>query len=228
MTQSQSKPNPQAPGPGPGPSPAPKPAPAAKPEPPAPPATGEVGARIITEFALPASLIEILKLGQTVDGTAVKVYFDSVMKSAGSPADPVEQMLLAQLTLAHHRLANLHAETAKNTTLDVVAVYNTAAARLMAEFRLMALAIKQYRTPVTGRSTTVNHVVHQQNIAKGGQQVSYSDGGEGGTTRMAAVDTELGGQPKESNDVGGRFKDEEPVAVGCGAAGTAQAGAHVS
>jgi hypothetical protein len=72
-------------------------------------------------------------------------YVTDLLQEAGNPSDPVERMLVEQLVLAHHKIGSLHAEAAgaKGTA---AALCNAAAARLMAEFRKSALALKTYRT----------------------------------------------------------------------------------
>jgi len=57
-------------------------------------------------LAIPAALREIVgNAGLGVLGA--KFYLETVRFEAGKPSDPVERMLLDQLTLAHHRLGVL-------------------------------------------------------------------------------------------------------------------------
>ncbi len=54
-------------------------------------------------------------------------------------------MLVEQLTLAHFRIAKLQSEAGRVTAIEEVLVYNAAATRLLAEFRKLALALKEFR-----------------------------------------------------------------------------------
>jgi hypothetical protein len=104
---------------------------------------------------------------------AFKAYHDNVLAAAGQPTDPIEVMLIQQLLLAHHRIGDLQVQAVKATTTEAAALYNAAAARLMAEFRKTSLALREYRTPVVPKQITV---VKQQNLAAGDQQIAYLDG----------------------------------------------------
>jgi hypothetical protein len=125
------------------------------------------------EKAIPACLNSILGKANESVFSAV-FYLKGYLKDAGWKTDPVERVLLEQLLLAHHRLSLLQAEAQAAKGAELVKVYNTAATRLMGEVRRLALAIRQYRLPPSGRSFSV---VHQQNVAAGtaGQQVTYVD-----------------------------------------------------
>jgi hypothetical protein len=56
-------------------------------------------------------------------------------------------MMLEQLLPAHLRCAQFQANAGQAQSLQAVQLYNAAAARLLAEFRLTALALKAYREP---------------------------------------------------------------------------------
>ncbi len=103
---------------------------------------------------------------------AYTLYMQQLLKDAGSPGDPVEQMLVEQLAMAHHNIGRLHANAAVVKDLQQIKAYNSAAVRLLAEFRRMAEALRTYRTPVPSKQTIV---VKQQNLAAGDQQVAYLD-----------------------------------------------------
>ena len=110
---------------------------------------------------------------ETVEAPGAKVYVNSFIRDAGEPTDPVELILLQQLLMAHHRVAQLHARAEGVTAPEAVKVLNAAASRLLGEVRRLALAIRQYRAPVSPRQFSV---VHQQNVvASGKQQVTYVD-----------------------------------------------------
>ncbi len=83
------------------------------------------------------------------------------------------------------------------TTTEAAALYNAAAARLMAEFRKTSLALREYRTPVLQKQITV---VKQQNLAAGDQQIAYLDGQAARPSGRAAKnhDTKLGNNRQEA------------------------------
>jgi hypothetical protein len=84
-------------------------------------------------------------LGRGVSVAGSQLYLGDLMRESGSPADPVEQMLLEQLVLAYHTVGQLHLRAGASQTAEAVEAYATAAARVMAEFRRTALALKAYR-----------------------------------------------------------------------------------
>jgi hypothetical protein len=77
-------------------------------------------------------------------------YLDAIHADAGNPSDPVDRMLLDQLAMAHLRAAQLQAFAGTAEGLEAIKLYNSAAARLLSEFRQTALALKTYREPGTG------------------------------------------------------------------------------
>ena len=86
-------------------------------------------------------------LGEKIVPEAYKTYAVQLLQEAGSPSDPIERMLLEQLALAHHNVGRLHIEAARAEGLEQAKLFNSAAARLMSEFRHSALALKTYRAP---------------------------------------------------------------------------------
>ena len=96
---------------------------------------------------------------------------DDVLKAAGAPSDPMEKMLIEQITLAHHRILTLHADAAQAEAPELIEVLNTAASKLTAEFRRLCLSLKEYRAPVSAKNVTVV----QQNVAGGDQRIALVD-----------------------------------------------------
>ncbi len=80
------------------------------------------------------------------------VFRDQVLKECGSPADPMECMLLEQLLLAFHASGRLHVRSAIAKHHTVATACADAAARLQAEFRRSLLALEDYREKVANRS----------------------------------------------------------------------------
>ncbi|TWU33437.1 hypothetical protein Q31b_57540 [Novipirellula aureliae] len=111
-------------------------------------------------------------LGEPFSAEVMRVYVDSTLADAKVSDDPLERMLLEQAVLANHQLGRLYAEAATATKVEEIELYNAAATRLLAEFRRLALAIKQYREPSLARNF---QFVKQQNVAQN-QQIAYVDG----------------------------------------------------
>src|SRR5262249_13198001 len=100
----------------------------------------------------PSMLASALGMDRYFDATGYRAYLDQIRRDAGSPTDPVEIMLLEQLVLAHLRAAQLQANAGQAEGLEAARLYNGAAARLLAEFRLTALALKAYRDRGSGQT----------------------------------------------------------------------------
>ena len=127
-------------------------------------------AGIIRNLAFPAAMAASVPVSKEIGAAAFKVFRDGLLRDAGNPSDPVEIMLLEQLTLAHLRVGQLHAQVEITKNIEAVKVYSTAAVRLTGEVRRLALALKQYREPSARKQFTV---VRQQNVSAAGQQIAY-------------------------------------------------------
>jgi len=148
--------------------------------------------RILEDLHIPLCLEAVLDMGTSVSAHAAKARVEQLLEQAKQTDDPVEAMMLEQLCMAHHRIAALHARAAKSTDIKVIEAYSSAAQRLLAEFRRLAIALREYRTPATGKQTTIVHKVEQWNHAEGMQDVSYAKtGGSEGGSRMECRDSEL-------------------------------------
>jgi hypothetical protein len=137
-----------------------------------------------------------------------KLYRDEILAASGNPTDPIEVLLIEEFLWAHHRLGQLHVEAAAAKTKDMIEVYNSAAARLMAELRRSALALREYRSPVPKQVT----VVRQQNVAAGDQQIALVEGGQRPPAQEKnSVQSELGSnQPKVQHVSDANF-DPTPI-----------------
>jgi len=109
--------------------------------------------------------------GNQFSPAALQAYRDRLLREAGDPIDPIEQLLIEQLLLAHHALGRLHMRASEATSPEAAKAYYGAASRLMGEVRRLALAIRTYRTPVQAKNFTV---VRQQNIGQS-QQIAQID-----------------------------------------------------
>ncbi len=121
---------------------------------------------------IPSSLSRMQ--GDTNLGTlGARAYFNTIMREAGEPTDPIERMMVEQMILAHHRIAHLYSRADLTQTPEYAKLLNGSANRLLGEFRRLALAIKAYRLPPASRSFAV--IAQQNVVASGSQQVSYTD-----------------------------------------------------
>jgi hypothetical protein len=84
-------------------------------------------------------------------------------------------MLLEQICLAHHTAMRQYMLAAETNNVADASAYNDAAIRLVAEFRRMSLAYKEYTAPV---ATKIVNVVQQQNLSEN-QQVAFVAGSTG-------------------------------------------------
>lgn len=124
------------------------------------------------EMLFPACFSSVVG-AENVEATGAKVYLNSFVRDAGDPTDPIELILLQQMLMVHHRVAQLHARAEAATGPEHLKILNGAATRLLGELRRLALAIRQYRSPVSPRQFSV---VHQQNVVAAGKQtVNYLD-----------------------------------------------------
>lgn len=123
-------------------------------------------------------------------GPSCATYLDNFLEEAGAPTDPVERMLLEQIAIAHHGIGRLHTEAASATTPEAANIYNSAAAKLLGEFRRCVLALREYRLPVAVKNVTV---VKQQNVAAGNQQIANfaDDRSDGEDDQTKCGDNEL-------------------------------------
>lgn len=155
-------------------------------------------AEVVKQTSASAALATCLSktLGKVISSDGFKAYHDDILTACGRPKDPIEKMMVEQLLLAHHRIGDLHAQSACANDAEVVAVFNVAALRLMAEFRKTSLALREYRTPVAAPNVTV---VRQQNVAAGDQQIAYVD------------DNTV--EPPEKSDARSELGSNEPKAI---------------
>lgn len=88
---------------------------------------------------------------EAFEPAAYEKFLERVVEDCGSPSDPIERMLIEQITLAHYRIGVLHYRSADAETIDAGKIFSSAASRLLGEFRRLALALNTYRgkTPKT-------------------------------------------------------------------------------
>jgi len=113
-------------------------------EPPMPP---DEGAKRIKEIAASQYLYAASTkvLGPGFGSDSYLAYMHDFLNENGDPTDPIERMMLEQLAIAHHAIGNFHVRAGVKEKVEEVEIFSGAAARLMAEFRRTALALKAYR-----------------------------------------------------------------------------------
>lgn len=103
---------------------------------------------------------------------AFDTYLRDLLTDAGQPSDPIERIMIEQLAMAHHKIGRLNRQSIEAKTIELSKAYDATAISLLTELRRLALALKEYRTPVSPKTVTV---VKQQNVAQN-QQVALIDG----------------------------------------------------
>ena len=106
----------------------------------------ETGARIVREVQVSGYFAAILP-DPSIEPISAKLAMEGYLKDAGDSKDPIERMLIEQMVIAHHRLAQLQVKAHEATNTEFIKVLNAAAVRLMGEIRRFALSIRQYRMP---------------------------------------------------------------------------------
>ena len=94
--------------------------------------------------------------GEGMDLGAWKLYVDTFVKELAvtKAAGPVARMMAEQLALCHHAVGRLHVRAATRTSPAEVVAYSGAIARLQAEFRRTAIALRS-QVGGAGRRATV-------------------------------------------------------------------------
>ena len=100
---------------------------------------------LVKRAVVPASMATALGLDNLVGAAGYRLYLDELLRDAGNPTDPVEIMLFEQMAFCHLQALQLHGEAAEAKGLEATELYLSAAARLTAETRKIALALKEYR-----------------------------------------------------------------------------------
>jgi hypothetical protein len=108
-------------------------------------------------------------------------------------------MMLEQQLWAHSRIGDLHAQSANSETPEVIVAYTLAAARLMAEFRKSALALREYRSPVVPKQV----VLDNQDAAAGDTEAANAASHNGASKQDP--DSELRSNETETNHVSNRL-----------------------
>src|SRR5262249_36169213 len=83
--------------------------------------------------------------GTPIDVPTCKAFMADFVRRAGAPDDPIERLLVEQLALGHHALGTRLFRAGCPEGADETGAYQGAGARLMAECRRSALALRALR-----------------------------------------------------------------------------------
>lgn len=93
----------------------------------------------------PAALATALGMENQIGVTGCRVFLDDLIRESGCPSDPVEILLLEQIAMCHLLSMRLQSQASQAQGTEAIELYLAGAARLSAEFRKTALALKEYR-----------------------------------------------------------------------------------
>ena len=94
---------------------------------------------------VPGYMATALGLDNLFESAAYKLFLENILKDSGDPSDPIERMLIEQLTFAHLRIAQLQSLAGTAKAHEAIKLLNASASRLLGEFRRTALAVRAYR-----------------------------------------------------------------------------------
>ena len=107
--------------------------------------TVDLQASVVKRGITPTALAMVLDMENMIGAAGCRVYLDERIQESGNPSDPVEIMLLEQLTMCHQYSIQMQALSKKAEGIEAIELYMSGAARLSGEFRKTALALKEYR-----------------------------------------------------------------------------------
>jgi hypothetical protein len=102
-------------------------------------------ATVLRNAYMPGLLRSALGLDHKACIPAVRNFFLGFRDEAGWPDDPVENLLLDQLLLAHLKLSEMYGKGAEALTLETEQHYGTAAARLLGAVCQLVTTLAAYR-----------------------------------------------------------------------------------
>ncbi|HQZ65194.1 MAG TPA: hypothetical protein PLY87_08970 [Planctomycetaceae bacterium] len=77
------------------------------------------------------------------DGDVILQHLIDLMQRAGTDGDPLREIMMQQIAIAHHRVAQLHHSAAESKTPEAVLAFTMCATKLMAELRKSMLAFRE-------------------------------------------------------------------------------------
>ena len=107
--------------------------------------TVDLQASVVKRGITPTALAMVLDMENMIGAAGCRVYLDEMIQESGNPSDPVEIMLLEQLTMCHQYSIQMQALSKKAEGIEAIELYMSGAARLSGEFRKTALALKESR-----------------------------------------------------------------------------------
>jgi hypothetical protein len=126
-----------------------------------------------------------------IDSRGYQIFRDRILADCGAPTDPIEVMVIEQLILAHLNTGLLHCRASNSRSIENAAVYLSAAARLMAEFRRSALGLQAYRAA----ARQLSHAIPADRVVTDDAAARTED--QSGKGHIA---NELGLTPKEDDE----------------------------
>jgi hypothetical protein len=96
-------------------------------------------------------------------------YCEQILADLGTTGDPLERMMIEEFILGHQNINRMFVAAANPQCPEQAECLYAAIPRLLAELRRMALAIREYRSPVVSK---IVNVVGQQNVAQN-QQIAH-------------------------------------------------------
>lgn len=107
--------------------------------------TVDLQASVVKRGITPTALAMVLDMENMIGAAGCRVYLDEMIQESGNPSDPVEIMLLEQLSMCHQYSIQMQALSKKAEGIEAIELYLSGAAKLSSEFRKTALALKEYR-----------------------------------------------------------------------------------
>jgi len=90
-------------------------------------------------------------IGDSCNPSAFLVYRNELMQQCGDPTDPLETMMIEQISLSYHAIGALRLRSSLASSAESAIAYSDAGTRLLAEFRRCILALEDYRVRGTVR-----------------------------------------------------------------------------
>lgn len=108
-------------------------------------------AAVLKDVAFQGSMVEAAGLDDSLTSLGARLHLLQFRAAAGSPKDPVEQLLLDMLALARVRVGRIHALAECSKSPELTRAYLSAGNRMMSEICKTVLTLVAYRES-TGRA----------------------------------------------------------------------------
>jgi hypothetical protein len=103
-------------------------------------------ASVLQNLFFPSQVLASLAGGDKASATALRLFLARFQQEAGSPQDPVEQLLLDQLVAAHLKVGELYALAATAAKLEFKQLYANGAVRLLGAVCQLVSTLATYRS----------------------------------------------------------------------------------